>query len=233
MNRLSPLFIFVFILCLTACSSNNQSADNTANNGEQAKTTETEKSKKPTSKIMPLEIGATAPSADHKMKDISGKEISMNDVKGENGVLVLFSCNTCPYVIAWEDRYPQIAKNCAENGIGLLVVNPNEKQRDDKDSFEAMVEHAKEANYDFPYVVDAYHELADAMGATKTPDLFLFDGDLKLVYRGAIDDNMKQPEKVSNYYIQNAVNNLKAGAPIDPNSTKAIGCSIKRVKQVI
>lgn len=231
MNRLLSFLTIALVLCFAACSSNNQSADN-ATNGEDAKTTKTEKTK-PSSKIMPLEIGTTAPSADHKMKDISGKEISMNDVKGENGVLVIFSCNTCPYVIAWEDRYPQIAKNCAENGIGLLVVNPNEKQRDDKDSFEAMVEHAKEVGYDFPYVVDEYHQLADAMGATKTPDLFLFDGDLKLVYRGAIDDNMKQPEKVSNYYIQNAVNNLKAGAPIDPNTTKAIGCSIKRVEQVI
>lgn len=179
-----------------------------------------------------LEIGASLPIADLKMADVSGSELSATDIKGENGLLVMFSCNECPYVIGWEDRYPKIAEFCQLNKIGLMVINSNEAQRDKEDSPEAMKQHAMEKGYNFPYLIDKNHQFADALGATRTPDLFLFDKDLKLAYKGCIDDNMKEPEKVQQFYIKNAVNSLVAGQPIDPNVTKAVGCSIKRVSKI-
>ncbi|OWY21376.1 thioredoxin family protein [Sphingobacteriales bacterium UPWRP_1] len=179
-----------------------------------------------------LEIGTPLPKSDLKMADVSGSELSANEIKGENGLLVIFSCNECPYVIGWEDRYPKIAEFCQLNKIGLMVVNSNEAQRDKEDSPEAMKKHAMEKGYNFPYLLDKNHQLADALGATRTPDLFLFDKDLKLAYKGCIDDNMKEPEKVQQFYIKNAVNSLVAGQPIDPNVTKAVGCSIKRISKI-
>ncbi len=179
-----------------------------------------------------IQIGEAVPMADLKLAATDGKTYSINDVKGENGVLVMFSCNTCPYVVAWEDRFPKVAEVCKEKNIGLYVVNSNEAKREGDDSMDAMKAHAEKMKYDFPYVVDTDHQLADAIGAMKTPDLFLFDKDLKLVYKGAIDDNHKSTKDVEHFYVKNAIGNLTAGQPIDPNSTKAIGCTIKRTKKL-
>lgn len=217
-----PMFSFLFVL-LTSCAGNAQNATDVI-----------EQPKPPVAAttITPLEIGSAAPLADHKMLDVSGAEVSVNDSKLENGTLVLFSCNTCPYVIGWEDRYPIIAEFCKENNIGLLVVNSNEAQRDGVDSYKAMRQHAIDNGYQFSYVVDKNHDLADAFGATRTPELFLFDKDLKLVYKGCIDDNMKEPESVQQFYIKNAAVKMVGGEVIDPNVTKSVGCSIKRISKI-
>lgn len=178
-----------------------------------------------------LEIGAEAPLTGLEMEDaISGVNYTLNGIKGKNGLLVMFSCNTCPWVLAWEDRYDDIAKLCAANEVGFIVINSNEGQRNGVDSKSEMKARAKEMNYTFPYVIDKNHALADAFGATRTPDLFLFDGMLKLRYTGAIDDNAHEPESVSEKYIENAIAKMVAGKPIDPNATKSLGCSIKRLK---
>jgi len=177
-----------------------------------------------------LEIGDDAPRTEQGMKEIGGSEVTLSEISGENGLLVIFSCNTCPYVIAWEDRYNRIAEMCKMNGIGFILVNPNEARRSGVDSYDEMKKHAKAKNYDFPYAVDFNHELADAFGAKKTPDVFLFDSDMKLVYKGAIDDNHKSAEAVKKAYLADALTNLIAGEQIKPSSTLAIGCSIKRVQ---
>ncbi len=174
-----------------------------------------------------LKVGAAAPMTSKKLKDISGKDLSVEDVKGDKGLLVMFSCNTCPYVIGWEDRYTELAKMCEENGIGMMTVNSNEAKRDNDDSFEAMKTHAKEKNYTFAYVVDDNSEMAKAYGATRTPDVFLFDKDLNLVYQGAIDDNMKDASKVTKPYLKNAIQSMLDGKEINPAKTKSIGCTIK------
>ncbi len=181
--------------------------------------------------LVQLNIGDAAPMTDYKMKDISGKELSMADVKKDNGLLVMFSCNTCPYVIAWEDRYPKVADYCEKNNIGLLVVNSNEARRDGDDSMDEMKKHAEEAKYNFPYVIDVNHQLADAIGAKKTPDLFLFDKEMKLAYKGAIDDS-QDASGVENFFVKTAMENMATGKPIDPNTTKAVGCTIKRIKKL-
>lgn len=175
-----------------------------------------------------LEIGKKAPKTELKMKDVSGKELTLKDVKGKNGLLVIFSCNTCPWVIAWEDRYNELHEFARRNDVGMIAINSNEGQRGDDDSFEAMKEHAKSIGYTFNYVVDKNSELADAFGATRTPHVFLFDKDMKLVYRGAIDDNSKDKTAVSKPYLKNAIENMTKEQEIDPQTTRSLGCTIKR-----
>lgn len=181
-----------------------------------------------------LEIGAKAPKTDLKMKDVSGKEHALNDLKKENGLLVIFSCNTCPFVIGgmgegWEGRYNKVYDIAEANNIGMVLVNPNEAKREKGDSFDDMVARAKEKSYKSPYVIDNNHVLADAFGARTTPHVFLFDKNMTLVYVGAIDDNVKSTEDVKEFYLKDAIENLAKGQKIDPNATKNIGCSVKRV----
>lgn len=183
-----------------------------------------------------LEIGAKAPKTDLKMEDVSGKMLSLNDIKKENGVLVIFSCNTCPFVVGngtesegWEKRYKDAQRYAADAGVGLVLVNPNEAKRDKGDSMDDMKQRAKEMGYRSFYVLDKNHELADAFGARTTPHVYLFDKDMKLVYKGAIDDNVNSAKDVKEHWLRDALNNLKEGKKIEPESTRQMGCSIKRV----
>jgi len=151
-----------------------------------------------------LEIGSTMPKMDHALKDISGRAMTLSDVKGDAGTLVVFSCNTCPWVIRWEDRYVSLADEYIPRGIGMITVNSNAAQFSGDDSIEEMISHARENNYNFPYAQDPGSELAAAFGATKTPHIYLFDGNDKLVYRGAIDDNAKESNNMEIIAITNS-----------------------------
>lgn len=184
---------------------------------------------KPTT-LTELEIGAALPKADYKMLDITGKEVSLTDVKGENGLLVMFSCNTCPYVKLTESRIREVAAFAKRNKIGVIVVNSNEAQREAEDSYEEMKKYAKAQNYDFSYVVDKNSQLANAFGATRTPHVFLFDKK-SLVYRGAIDDNIKDATAVKESFLKDAIVAVGGGKAVKTNSTKSVGCSIKRVEE--
>jgi peroxiredoxin len=174
-----------------------------------------------------LEIGSTMPLMDHQLVNISGNTMTLADVKGDVGTLVVFSCNTCPWVIRWEDRYVSLANTYAPKGIGMIAVNSNAARFGGEDSLKEMVEHAKNNGYNFPYAQDPESELASAFGATKTPHIYLFNADDKLVYLGAIDDNAKNAKKVEVPFLANAIDALLAGNPINPQTTKALGCSIK------
>lgn len=178
-----------------------------------------------------LSIGEKAPMADVKMKDVSGKSLSLNDIKNENGLLVVFSCNTCPFVLGWEDQYPELGKLTKKNKIGMVLVNSNEAKRTGDDSMEEMKAHYENAKYNTPYVIDGNHKLADAMGAKTTPHVYLFDKDMNLVYRGAINDKYENKEKTAtNFYLNDAIGQLVKGKKIDTPLTTERGCSIKRVK---
>ena len=179
--------------------------------------------------IDPLPIGSSAPMTDYEMTATTGETLTLAGVKGENGLLVIFSCNTCPYVLAWENRYNGLAAEAEKLGIGIVLVNANEGQRSSDDSMEAMRSHAASRGYTMPYVVDENHRLADAFGATRTPDVFLFDADLTLVYRGAIDDNARDAAAVEKDYLKEAMRAMRADESISPNVTRSIGCTIKRI----
>lgn len=176
-----------------------------------------------------LALNAPPPMADTKMKDVSGKSVSLNDVKTSQGLLVIFSCNTCPYVKLNEGRIRDITALCQKQGLGCIIINSNEAQRTEDDSFDEMVKFAKAQNYTCPYVVDASSKMADAFGATRTPQCFLFNNK-GLVYKGAIDDNVKDPAQVKDYYIKDAIEAMLKGNAPKIQETKSIGCTIKRVE---
>lgn len=178
----------------------------------------------------PLPIGASMPNPDLKMKDVSGKEISLNSAKKKNGLLVIFSCNTCPYVIKNQSRTIEVSKHAIANDIGVAILNPNEAYRENEDSYEAMKEYAAEQKYDWHYLVDQNHVMADAFGANRTPECFLFDKDGKLVYHGAIDDNPNDASAVSRKHLVEAINELKSGKEIAVKESRSVGCTIKRLK---
>ena len=178
----------------------------------------------------PLELGEKAPLVDVELKDTSGEMISLNNSRGPNGLLVIFSCNTCPWVKKWEDRYNEVANKAKQRGIGMVALNPNEAYRENGDSFEDMVMRAERLKYSFFYALDKNHKLADAFGAMRTPEVFLFDRDLSLVYHGAIDDNAQSADNVENAYLLQALSDLANKQEISPANTKSLGCSIKRVK---
>ena len=174
-----------------------------------------------------LEIGSSMPGMDFKLKDISGKTMTLADAKGSQGTLVIFSCNTCPWVIRWEDRYVSIADTYTSKGIGVIAVNSNAARFDGHDGLEEMIKHAEKNNYNFPYVQDPRSQLASEFGATKTPHIYLFDNNDVLVYRGAIDDNAKDARSVEEPFLANAIDQLLSGRSIEKPTSKAIGCSIK------
>lgn len=176
----------------------------------------------------PLQIGSPLPKADLKLKDISGKEIAMQEVKKEMGLLVMFSCNTCPYVIKNQQRTIGIGEYAQKMKIGVIVLNSNEALRGNEDSYTAMKDYAKAQQYKWNYVVDKNNEVADAFGANRTPECFLFDKDLKLVYHGAIDDNPSDPSAVNKEHLKNAIDELIAGKEITVKESRSVGCSIKR-----
>ncbi len=177
-----------------------------------------------------LQIGGIMPKADVKMLNISNKEISIKDVMKKNGVLVMFSCNTCPYVIKNEARIKAISEYALQNEVGVILLNSNEAYRENDDSFEAMKAYAKTQNFKWNYVVDKNHELADAFGANRTPECFLFNNKLTLVYHGAIDDSPADVNAIKRIHLKEAINELITGKDITVKESKSVGCSIKRFK---
>lgn len=177
-----------------------------------------------------LSIGSKAPDLiSNSLMSSNDEMVSVKSLAKDNGTLVIFSCNTCPFVIAWEDRYPALKKLTEDNKVGFALINSNAAKRSGDDSKEMMKAHANEMGYgDITYLVDKSSLLANAFGAKTTPHVFLFDKNWKLVYEGAIDDNYKDAASVEQTYLNDAINNLVSGKKIDPNNTKAIGCSIKR-----
>jgi thioredoxin-related protein len=175
-----------------------------------------------------LPIGDALPKADVKMKDISGKMVSLNDIKTRNGLLVIFSCNTCPYVIKYQARANDLCKYAQDKKLGVVVINSNEAYRSSEDSYASMQAYAKAQNYKWYYTVDNNSELANAFDAKRTPECFLFDKEGKLVYHGGIDDNASDAQAVTRQHLKEAITELVAGAAISVKESRSVGCSIKR-----
>jgi hypothetical protein len=181
------------------------------------------------SPIEELAIGSKLPKADVKMTDISGKEISLGNTLTKNGLLVMFSCNTCPYVIKNQERTRQILAYAQSKKMGVAVVNSNEGSREKADSYDAMKAYAKDQQYNWIYAVDKNHILADAFGATRTPECFLFDGNGVLVYHGAIDDSPTDAAAVKRTHLKEAIDEMIAAKQVAVTTSRSVGCSIKRL----
>ena len=182
-----------------------------------------------------LKIGKKAPNTSKKMKDVSGKEFSLDDIKGTKGTIVVFSCNTCPFVVGnddfggWEKQYNDLYGFAKNSGFGMVLINSNAAKRDEDDSWQKMKDHSDKQNYKMKYLMDNDSELADAFGAKTTPHVYLLDQDMKLVYQGAIDNSYNnKAEQIP--YLRNAISYLIKGQKITTNTIAPVGCSIKRVK---
>ena len=164
---------------------------------------------------------------DFKLKSVDNKMYSMADYKDAKGFIVVFTCNHCPFAVKYEDRIIDLAKKYQSKRYILLAINPNDPAAQPEDSFELMQERAKEKKFSFPYLFDEGQKIYPQYGATKTPHVFLLDKNLVVKYIGAIDDNVEDAAQVKEKYLENAIAALENGEEPTPNTTKAIGCSIK------
>lgn len=169
--------------------------------------------------------------ADFKLKSVDGKMYSMADYKDAKGFIVVFTCNTCPFAIKYEDRINDLAKKYKKQGYVLLAINPNDPAVQPADTYELMKDKAKDKKFAFPYLVDEGQQVYPQYGATKTPHVFLLDKNLVVKYIGAIDDNSDDATAVKEKYLENAIAALEKGSEPSPSLTKAIGCSIKAKKK--
>ncbi|PJJ07185.1 peroxiredoxin [Flavobacterium sp. 1] len=176
----------------------------------------------------PYKIGDKA--TDFKLKSVDGKTYSMSDFKSAKGFIVVFTCNHCPFAKKYEDRINDLAKKYKPQGYVLLAINPNDPAVEPDDSFELMKARAKEKGFAFPYLFDEGQKIYPQYGATKTPHAFLLDKNLVVKYIGAIDDNVDSANDVKEKYLENAIAALESGKTPSPETTKAIGCSIKAKK---
>jgi peroxiredoxin len=174
-----------------------------------------------------LTPGEAAPSLDVKMMSVDGNEFSIADVRGDKGTLVVFTCNACPYVKAWEDRIVALGNEFSAKGIGVIAINSNDPGKVAEDGYPQMQERAEAKGFGFPYVVDGTSDVARAFGATRTPEAFLFSAEGVLVYHGAVDNNAKDADDADQHYLRDALNALLDGEPVATPVTKAIGCTIK------
>jgi len=172
-----------------------------------------------------LKIGSRIP--EFKLPGVDSKEYDLNSFKENKALVVIFSCNHCPYVQAYEERIKAIQSDYKDKGITVIAINSNDDSQYPEDSFESMKERAKARQFNFPYLRDEDQTIAQAFDASHTPEIFLFDKERKLVYHGKIDDNWREPEKVKSKYLRDALDELLNGKEISVPETFSIGCTIK------
>jgi peroxiredoxin len=182
----------------------------------------------PVSQEKGYDIGAVA--TDFELKNIDGNTVSLSDFKDAKGFIIVFTCNTCPYAVAYEDRIEALNKKYASKGFPVIAIMPNNVKTKPGDSMKAMQIRAKEKGFTFPYLMDADQSIYPQYGATKTPHIYVLESTDRgpvVQYIGAIDDNYKDPALVKNKYVEIAVDALLNGTRFEIRKTKAIGCSIK------
>ncbi len=168
---------------------------------------------------------------DFSLENVDGKMVSLASLGADvKGATVVFTCNTCPYAVMYEDRLVELSKKAQAAGYPIVAIMPNDLTIKPNDSLEKMKERSDEKGFDFPYVIDADQSIFPKFGATKTPEVYVLnktDKGFVVAYHGAIDDNHEEAEAVQVKYVEKAYDALGKGEAIDPATTKAIGCSIK------
>jgi len=172
-----------------------------------------------------LKIGSLAP--DFNLEGVDGKKYSLSSFTDNHTLIIVFSCNHCPYVQAYEGRMKQIQEDYNGKGVTVVAINSNEDVNYPDDSFENMKKRAAEQRFNFLYLRDKDQSVARAYDATHTPEIFLFDKERMLAFHGKIDDNWQEPNKAQNHYLRNALDELLAGKEISVPETFTIGCTIK------
>lgn len=178
--------------------------------------------------VLSYNIGDKA--EDFSLKNIDGKMVSLSDFKEAKGFILIFTCNSCPVSVANEDRIIELDKKYSTQGFPVIAINPNNPEVSPGDSLDQMKIRAKDKGFTFPYLLDEGQTVYPKYGATKTPHVFVLekqDKDYLVRYIGSIDDSARNPGAVTNKYVENAVDALLDGQPVQLASTRAIGCGIK------
>lgn len=217
---LAILLLIGISISISSCNSGAETAEKTA---DATVVEETAEKPKP-QKQYGLKVGDTAP--DFKLKNVDGNMVSMADFPDAKGYIVTFTCNTCPYSVAYEDRIIALHNRFAPLGYPVIAVQPNDPAIKTGDSFEKMQERAADKQFPFPYLMDD-GSVTPVYGATRTPEIYLLDKDLTVRYTGAIDDNAQDASTVQTKYVEMAIEALGAGKKPEPDFVKAIGCGIQ------
>ncbi|TXB64194.1 thioredoxin family protein [Phaeodactylibacter luteus] len=217
---------------MAACGSPASEAEGTA----AASAPATEEAKAPAKTVAQRAEGVAIgePAPNFNLKGTDGNSYSLDNIMDGNGekpkgYIVIFTCNTCPYAVASEQRIIDLHNKYAPQGYPVVAIQPNDPAAQPGDSFEAMQERAKEMGYPFLYLFDEGQKVYPAYGATRTPEVFLLDADKYVKYHGAIDDSVRDAEAVEEKFLENAIEALQNGQTPAPVETKAVGCSIKTV----
>ncbi|AHM58769.1 alkyl hydroperoxide reductase/ thiol specific antioxidant/ mal allergen [Flammeovirgaceae bacterium 311] len=170
-------------------------------------------------------VGDTA--RDFSLKNVDGKMVSLADYENAKGYIVIFTCNTCPYSVMYEDRIIALNNKFADKGYPVIAINPNDETKQPADSYDKMFVRAKEKGFKFPYVQDKTQEIARAYGATNTPHVYVLNKDRKVVYIGSIDNNARDAASADKHYVEDAIKAIESSKEPEVSKTKAIGCTIK------
>ena len=173
---------------------------------------------------MSLEIGDTAPR--HTLVDTAGEHHVIGDPAGAPASVVVFTCNHCPYALAWHERLMRVGSDYADRGVRFHAVNPNDAERYPRDSYEAMRKRLAAEDWSMPYLHDSEQEAARSYGARTTPDVFVLDAEGRLAYRGAPDSDHGD-ESQDAAWLREALDDLLAGRPVSRPETEPVGCSVK------
>ena len=222
-------FAFLTGFMLLACAN---TPENTAEqkDGIEAAAPIEAKAKPVAQRAEGVAVGEQAP--DFELTNVDGKTYSLATITDANGnkpkgYVVVFTCNTCPFAVASEQRIIDLHQKYAPKGYPVVAIQPNDPEIRPDDGFEAMQERAKEMDYNFVYLLDEGQKVYPAYGATRTPEVFLLDADRYVKYHGAIDDSVRDPEGVEEKYLENAIEALMKNETPHPVVTKAVGSSIK------
>lgn len=172
------------------------------------------------------QIGQAA--EDFSLKNVDGKMVSLSDYKNANGYIVVFTCNHCPFAQMYEKRIIELHKKYSKKGYPVIAINPNDPEVVPEDNFESMQKLSNKKKYPFAYLFDEGQKVYPKFGATRTPHVFILDKNKVVKYIGAIDDNAKDEAAVQIRYVEDAISALESGKDPNPNTTKAVGCSIKK-----
>lgn len=213
------LFLFV-IVSLIACKQESKESEMIEENLTEEVVEVAE--------VLGYKIGDVA--TDFSLINIDGKNVSLTDYPDAKGYIVIFTCNHCPYAVAYQDRIIELDKKYKPLGFPVIAINPNDPIKQPEDSFDLMKVRAQEKGFTFPYLVDEGQQIYPQYGATKTPHVFILqktdEGNI-VQYIGAIDDNHDDASAVTEKYVEHAVDALLAEKEIEVKETKAIGCTIK------
>lgn len=174
-----------------------------------------------------VKVGDKAPG--FALKNIDGEVVNMLDYSSKKGLIIIFTCNHCPYAKAYEQRVIDLQSNYGKD-FQVIAINPNDATEYPDDSYENMIVRAKEKGFNFPYLYDETQEVAKAFGALKTPHVYVLskaEQGFVVEYIGAIDDNYVNAKKAKHKYVEDAIIALNAGEKVNPTTTVAVGCSVK------